>query len=610
MAAEVVLRSGSGAVPLDGIAETWLAEEIPGGATPESVLEAELPGGRRGTNFGYTLSSLWTRLEIRNAERTDADWVLVVEPPSVERVSLYAFDAGKRRVATFDFPGPRPGSGISARQPVFPLRITAGARSSVVVENRASRNLSFRLMPLSEFLRRESRDGLGMGLYYGFLLALLLHNVFLWSVMRETSQLHYLAFLASLGTLMGIMDGLLPWGHQLTGVVVLTIATASSFTRAFLETGRSDLLVERPLRALQFAGAALFVFIVAPFFDRPPSWVEYAGDLLIVAAVIMIVTAGARAARRGSRYARCFLLAWSGFLLAVCVHLAISYELISSGAASPAWVQVGSAFEMVVLSYALADRVRALKVQKVLAEGKASESEKLRKLVHLICHDLSNPLSVILAQSSLGERAGDKRWKLVNETARRQMLLIENVRMLEATRSGKIGIRIESVSLIEAVESACRALEHELRKKQVAVELQLELPRGADQILADPVLLAETVLCNLISNAIKFSHPDSAIRILARDSGSFVELAIEDRGIGIPGPLLDRIFLEEESTSRPGTLGERGTGFGLPLVKAVVEEMAAEIRVESRSREDGFDSTGTRFTLLFSRPAVSKESAS
>jgi signal transduction histidine kinase len=80
-----------------------------------------------------------------------------------------------------------------------------------------------------------------------------------------------------------------------------------------------------------------------------------------------------------------------------------------------------------------------------------------------------------------------------------------------------------------------------------------------------------------------------------------VNIIIEDHGIGIPKDLLPKIFKWSERTNRLGTNGERGTGFGLPLVKTCLEMMNANIRVESIERK-GLDScSGTKFIIQFNK---------
>ena len=76
-------------------------------------------------------------------------------------------------------------------------------------------------------------------------------------------------------------------------------------------------------------------------------------------------------------------------------------------------------------------------------------------------------------------------------------------------------------------------------------------------------------------------------------------LSISDQGVGIPRDLIGNIFREDKRTSRKGTKGEEGTGFGMPLVKTYMEYYKAKIEVESISEDEDSSNHGTTFLLYF-----------
>ena len=90
-----------------------------------------------------------------------------------------------------------------------------------------------------------------------------------------------------------------------------------------------------------------------------------------------------------------------------------------------------------------------------------------------------------------------------------------------------------------------------------------------------------------------------SIFIRVVDSPDSVSLIIEDQGIGMPKSLLKNVFSSTHSTSRAGTKGEKGTGFGMPIVKKVVECYGAEIQVFSQTVDDNKTNHGTRFVIKF-----------
>jgi signal transduction histidine kinase len=76
---------------------------------------------------------------------------------------------------------------------------------------------------------------------------------------------------------------------------------------------------------------------------------------------------------------------------------------------------------------------------------------------------------------------------------------------------------------------------------------------------------------------------------------------LRDEGIGIPGELLENIFNPGASTSRPGTAGEEGSGFGMPLVKQYMGYYGGSIMISSKSEEKFPDEHGTEIQLTLKK---------
>ena len=93
--------------------------------------------------------------------------------------------------------------------------------------------------------------------------------------------------------------------------------------------------------------------------------------------------------------------------------------------------------------------------------------------------------------------------------------------------------------------------------------------------------MLESILHNLITNAIKFTHKLGKIQISAYRKDKMVEVTIKDNGIGLSAKKVESLFHIDENVSSRGTEGEKGSGLGLLLCKEFVEINKGEIRVES-----------------------------
>jgi len=136
---------------------------------------------------------------------------------------------------------------------------------------------------------------------------------------------------------------------------------------------------------------------------------------------------------------------------------------------------------------------------------------------------------------------------------------------------------VEVGRLFDAMETLYR---ERLRAKGLV--LSTHGPRGA-RVRCREVLLTESVLANLLSNAVKFSPSGGTIDLRADEERDWVQLAVQDRGPGLPADVRAALSRGRTSVSRPGTGGERGSGYGLMLAQDYVREMGGTLDLEERT---------------------------
>lgn len=244
---------------------------------------------------------------------------------------------------------------------------------------------------------------------------------------------------------------------------------------------------------------------------------------------------------------------------------------------------------------------RTIELEEALAQNKT--------LVNILCHDLSTPLTVldfyfeeVEVKGGIGE--GQKDQTLYGEKAKRSLKtlfeIVNKVKDLQTISFSKKKVELEKVCLQEIIVEVARSFEDSLSKKNLIINLP-DLTRAPIYILGDKELLKNQIFANLISNAIKFSHQNSSIDISLDNDVLHTTITVADHGIGIPPEILNRIFKWSEQTNRLGTNLEKGTGFGLPLVKTCVDIIGARIRVESQTQ--GETNTGSKFIIQFDKCA-------
>lgn len=231
-----------------------------------------------------------------------------------------------------------------------------------------------------------------------------------------------------------------------------------------------------------------------------------------------------------------------------------------------------------------------------------STKEGIQNLICVITHDISTPISVIMGRTSMLKRielpdiAHVSVDKIIVATTNMSSI-VNNVRNLYAMELGKSSISLEWINLSRLTPLLQENFSEKLEAKNI--KLVVENKIGDLEIRSNSDLLIHQILGNLISNAIKFSPVNSEIYLTLELKDKCVVISIKDSGIGIPSDLLKKLFNMNTSTSRAGTSGEKGTGFGLPIVKAYVEKLDGKIAVSSTTAEESAFNHGTTFTLQF-----------
>lgn len=216
-----------------------------------------------------------------------------------------------------------------------------------------------------------------------------------------------------------------------------------------------------------------------------------------------------------------------------------------------------------------------------------SETEKLRSsLLSAVSHDLRTPLAAIAgAASSLqANLPRENRFELnhglldtVIEESQRLTRLVENLLHMTRLSSGKVQVKREWLPVDEVIGSALRRLDHLLAGRVVKVKIHGEmlLVQGDD-------ILLETVLVNLIDNALKYSPSSTEVEVQADAMAGGVAIQVSDRGIGILPGDEEKIFEMFHRGSGKNT-DRRGTGLGLAICFAIVKAHQGRITAQNRA---------------------------
>jgi signal transduction histidine kinase len=220
------------------------------------------------------------------------------------------------------------------------------------------------------------------------------------------------------------------------------------------------------------------------------------------------------------------------------------------------------------------------------------------KFFSIIAHDLKGPLSAFLgATQILSDEIQNMSLEEIKEitfnmkdSASNLYGLLENLLEWSRLKRGLMDFIPERLKVSQVITQSIEVLKESARKK--SININYSFPEDLE-IFADRHML-ETVIRNLVSNAIKFTPAYGVVIISSYiKSDQSIEINVIDSGIGISPELRAKLFHISEKTSRQGTEGEPSTGLGLLLCKEFIEKHNGKIHVVS---EPGNGSTFT-FTL-------------
>jgi signal transduction histidine kinase len=582
------------------------AAAAPARAADYTPVTAERP------NFGYHKSPCWLRFSI-DPGASPARLMLQIGLPSLDHVDLYlpAAGGGYTRVAAGD-QLPWAARPFPHRNFVFALALDAERPQTYYLRVQSASVLTVpaTLWHPDDFAARDRDTQLLLGLFYGLVAGLFIYNLVLWGMLRDPLYLVYVAYVGSFGLALFTFDGLsyeylwpdkVWWAnHALATFMSLGLAFGALFARGFLDTRHRMPRVDRFSVITAAAAFALALFAATGWWFDYGQVLRTLSALAAVASAVTLATA-VKAFLDGYRPARTFLLAWSALLVFIVMGALRNFGILPTNFATFYGLHIGLALDVILLSTALAERIRLLAEDRLRAqralltaaedhrreldvrarelaaanEQLASANEHLEAFSYSVAHDLRAPLRAIdgyaqLLKLEAGpalQATAQRDVGRISAGARRMAQLIDG--LLEFSRLGRQAPARAPVAMRALAEAAAREADP---KDQVRFEF------GALPDARGDAAMLRQVWRNLIANAVKFSMgaPRPLVRVDGAVEGDEVVYRVADNGVGFDAAYADKLF---GVFQRLHTEAEfEGTGVGLAIVRRIVERHGGRVR--------------------------------
>jgi signal transduction histidine kinase/CheY-like chemotaxis protein len=586
-----------------------------------TYLDLFSPGQTTVLNKGYSNSAFWLHARFHLDTDTQATRYFTLEYSLLDDVEFYVLQNGvvQQQWITGDS-RPFNSRPIDHSNFLFPVEFNNAETTDIFirVHSTSSMRMPITIWEPSAFYDMQRPKLLTDGLYYGILFLMFFYNLCLFATVRDPSYFYYIAYIFSMATVQLCMTGYgfeYFWSdspHINEFMLPFSICTTAVFILAFAQRVL-DLNKHAPLLyyfftvfiLLETAGA--LISLILPYAVVIQTVIVFAA---LVAIAMMY--ASTQLSLKGHSTAKLFLFAWFTLMCGSIALIATSFGWIGANFFTTNAFMIGSGIEVVVLSFALADRLHRINSEKSRIEKEAKRNleevnssllmnNKLKDdFLATISHELRTPMNGVLGclqqiQQGGSQQKLDQYLSSADRSARQMMMLVDSLLAYTELQSGKLSVQNDPFKIYELLENS-RSLFNEtcIRK---GIQLNVTINEETPQTLFNDHYRLSQILNNLIDNAIKFTHHGQIdVRVNSHDiqpDSQLLQLDIEvsDTGIGIDADKQTLIFDTFHRGEGNLKRGYGGLGIGLSVIKALLDKMGGSISFQSQPDQ------GSTFTI-------------
>lgn len=375
-----------------------------------------IPNHTDSLNFSYSPYTYWFRFDLQNLDTKTKDWLLEIGYSHLDSIEFYSENEGAWAIKKYGDHLPFADREIFSRFFVIPLELplNKNLRFYIKVKTATVVLVPLTLYTTPAYIDYNIRMEIWYAIFYGAMGIMILYNGFIFIAFRSKSYFFY-----SLSTLFTLLFYIsfnghgfqFLWGSNIfwQNYSVLFFTSLSwisllAFTTRFLEFNKNF----PTFRKISITLKLLFLIALVAIFKSPRLCVMIQ-NLLATIAAIFVFYAGTHSFRKGNRYARYFVIAWFTFLIGSILFIGYLLNFIERNLFTMNVIQIGSLLELIILSFALADRYQiiqeeSIRIQKESLDAQRKINETLEEKVQARTSELNATLQVIKSDLAMAQK--------------------------------------------------------------------------------------------------------------------------------------------------------------------------------------------------------------
>lgn len=567
---------------------------------------------RASLNLGHHNKPVWIKIPYSVTNET-VSYILRISFPSLEEIELKYEDINnewqlKKSGRLYSHKNWE----FDNRNPIFKLNnLKANGNLYLKIVTRSGLMVPISFFAEEKFYLNDSKLISFEFIFTGLLLGMAIYNLLLWLIIRERAYIYYSCYISSIIFYINTMNGITfqyLWSDSVTWntyvislIITLAAIFGTLFTVNFLDAkGKLRKLQRAKFYIIGFWGIISICFFLLPY----NLYLKYL-TLGVAITAFALLYLGIIAVVKGFAPARLYIFSWGIALSAISYYALSLLGYFPVRQFSNQIVKIGVGLESILLSIALASKVREIQSEKEKHFRKFREKSIKLNLIKdeflaNTTHEIKTPLHGIIGitESLLDDNIGllpihiRNNLKIIHKSGKRLSLLVNDILDLTRLKHKDITLNLQKVDPYPVVSHVISLLNPILINPDV--EIINRIPIDGPSVICDEDRLQQ-ILFNLLSNAIKFTE-SGYIEISQAISNDKLKFSIKDTGIGIEKTQLARIFKRFDQLEVTDRLKNQGLGLGLPIAKKLIELHSGEIEVSSEPGKGTLFS----FTLPFS----------